>query len=162
MEKIDISSLIPTESKFLLGQFPGIEFKLTPCTGGKLAEMNKRFGNVEKLLAMPDAESVSKIALSLMEFESAKHFRKRKVSYIDPLTGDEVETEDGGFSLMSKSIAGLNEQWSVYEAILISLGYEDSKAKATVKQLKEGFDKAIEKHLGTDTKKKVVKKKKKK
>jgi len=160
---MDLNSLIPSESTFTLAQFEDTVFKLAPCTGGKMIEINKALGSIEELLKQPDAINVSKLAMALMTFESAKTFKKREVITID-LEGTEKTTERGGYKLLADSIAGINEQWGIYSAILQSLGYTKEKAIETTESLKKAFEDAIDEAMespGVKKKKKKVTKQKK-
>lgn len=154
-KKTDIASLIPTNSSFKLKQFDDFEFQLKPCTGGQLAEMNNRIGNVEALMATPTSENISKIALSLMDYESSLKFKKQTVKFIDTMTGEETEEDIGGYKLLMRAIGGINEQYQIYKAILESIGYSKEEAKRISDQLRDGISGEINKAADERLKKKM-------
>lgn len=158
MDEIKIENLIPSSSSFKLEMFKGFEFKLNPCTGGMLVDMSRKIGDIEKLLSIPSAENISKIAIMLMEFDSAVKFKKQKVKTIDVMTGDENEVEIGGYTLLMHSIQGVNEQCAMYAAVLISLGYSKKNADKVIKKLKDGINKVINNEVDKLSKKKMKKK----
>lgn len=160
MKEISLENLIPQKSTFKLQKFPDFEFNLEPCTAGKMIDIGHKFGDVEKLLSIPSAENVSKLALSLMEYNSAVKFKKQNVKTIDAVTGEESEADIGGFLLMAHCLNGMAEQFDVYRAILESIGYGKDQAKNTIDKLKDGINKMVDHSLNED--KKVKKKKRKK
>ena len=162
MNEINLENLIPSSVSFKLKQFDDFEFKLEPCTGGKLIEMSKKIGDVEKLLSIPNAENVSKISIMLMEYESALKFKKQKIKKIDVLTGDEETLEIGGYELLMNCIRGIDEQFAIYSAILQSLGYDKKKAESVVRKFKDGINKVVNDQTNEGSKKKTKKKKIKK
>lgn len=153
-EEISLENLIPTSSSFKLTRFVDFEFNLKPCTGGILVEMGRKLGNIETLLSVPSAENISKLALMLMEYDSAVKFKKEKVKIIDVLTGDEDEIEMGGYKLLMHSIQGLKEQYDIYRCILQSLGYGVEQADNVINKLKDGMNKAVNDKVKDDSKKK--------
>lgn len=146
-KEIDLAELIPGPSSFKLIQFDEFEFRLKPCTSGRLIEMTDRLGNIEKILALPTAENVSKIAMMLMEIDSAQKFKKQKVKIIDVMSGDEIEAEIGGYKLMMECISGIKEQYSIYGAILRSLGYTKKDSEKIVKKMTDGINKVVNDEL---------------
>ena len=153
--EISLENLLPSPSSFKLNQFEGHLFKLKPCTGGILFDISQKLGDVEKLLSIPSAENISKIALMLMEYESAVKFKKQTVKTIDALTGEEGEADMGGYVLLMHSIQGINEQYSIYGAILISLGYSKEDSDKTIKKLKDGINKVVNNEIDKVSKKKT-------
>jgi hypothetical protein len=158
--KIDLTSLMPTKSTFKLTQFGDFEFALKPCTGGLLVSLSTDVGDIEKLLSMPSAENVSKIAMGLMEYESAVKFKAQEVKIINPLTGEDTVKKMGGYELLMNSIQGINEQYNIYGAILQSMGYGKKESDDMVKKLKDGINKVINNHAEKEVKKKTTRKKK--
>ena len=159
-EEIKLEDLIPVSSMFKLAQFKDFEFNLRPCTGSMLISMSEQFGDVLDLIKTPSVENISKIAMSLMEHESAVKFKKQKVKFIDVVTGDENEMDVGGYSLLMQTINGLSEQYAIYEAILVSFGYGKKQSAEMIKGLKAGVNKMVSDSLKDPVKKKKKKKKK--
>ena len=159
---IKLENLIPISSIFKLNQFKDFEFKLKPCTGGILIDMSKSIGVIEELLTVPNAENVSKIAMSLMEYESALKFKKQNVKFVDVMTGDENEVEIGGYKLLMHAIQGITEQYLIYGAILKSMGYGEKRTEEMIKKLTDGMNKMVNETLDDITKKKTRKRAKKK
>jgi hypothetical protein len=157
---INLEDLVPQASSFKLTQFPKMTFKLPPCTGGKVIEMSKKIGNVEKLLSMPNAENIAKLAMMLMDFESASLFKKQVIKTIDAMTGEEDQKEVGGYHLLALAMRGMNEQYDIYRAILEAMGYGKERSAKIVKDLKVGIQKIVDGEMNRDTKKKTKKKKK--
>ena len=158
--EIELENLIPSNSSFELNQFPGHVFELRPCTGGMLIDMSKKIGNIEKVLSIPSAENVSKMAMMLMDYDSAVKFKAQKVKTIDVLTGKEEVTEMGGYKILMHSIQGISEQYDVYRAILESLGYAKDKSSEIIKELKSGINKIVNQDINKKEKKRAVPKKK--
>lgn len=156
--KIDIQDLIPQPSSFKLKMFEGFKFKLKPCTGGMLIDIANTLGNIQDLLSLPNAENVSKIAMALMEYESAVKFKKQSVKTIDVMTGDESEIDIGGYSLLMHSIQGLSEHLDVYGAILMSLGHTKQNANKVLKEMKDTINGTVNSEINKGLKKKTVKK----
>ena len=142
-DDISIRNLLPRPAKFKLAQFPDFEFKLKPCTGGMLVNMANAFGDVESLLSTPSVENISKIAMSLLEHEGKTKFKMQEVKVIDNLTGEETDEKIGGYILLMHSIRGTAEQYSIYGAILKSMGYSDKDADGMMEQLHAGVDKLV-------------------
>ena len=159
----DIGDLVPVRSSFTLAQFGDEEFYLEPCTGGKLIEISKTIGNIDRILSVPSAENISKLALMLMNYESSVHFKVQQVKKVDVLTGEESTEKIGGYKLLAACIRGMKEQFAIYKAILLSVGYEESMAEELVGELKKSIEDAVS-HAGKeeDLKKKTVRKKTKK
>lgn len=157
-ERVDIINLIPKNSEFSLSQFKNEKFKLVPCTGYKLMEISQSLGKVEDLLSYPTAENISKLAMSLMDYKSASKFKKQNVKKIDVLTGEESTESIGGYRLLMSCISSISEQYDIYGAILVSLGYGNSKVKEMVDSLKNGVSE-ISSGKNNVKKKKVNKKK---
>ncbi len=155
--ELKLEDLIPLPTSFKLKQFKDFEFNLRPCTGGMLVYMAHSIGNIETLLANPSIENISKIALTLMEYDSAVKFKKQQVKIID-LEGNEKEIEIGGYKLLMQTIQGIEEQYSVYRAILLSLGYKKEQADDLIKKIKDGFNKLVNDKLDERSKKKTRKK----
>ena len=154
--EINLENLIPTSSVFELKQYDNFEFKLRPCTGGMLVDMTEMLGNLEDLLGIPNAENISKIAMFLLEHSSAVKFKKQKVKIINTLTGDETEIDMGGYRVLMHSIRGINEQYNIYKAILLSLGYDEEKSNDMIKRLKEGINKLVNNEINNESKKKKI------
>jgi len=157
-EIIKLEDLIPSSSSFTLKMFEDFEFKLKPCTGGMLIEMTRAIGNIESLLANPNAENISKIAMSLFEYDSAVKFKKQTVKTIDVNTGDESEAEIGGYFLLMHSISGTAEQYSIYGAILKSFGYDQTRIDDLIKKIKDSMNDAVNNKINEPLKKKSKKK----
>lgn len=141
--EVKLEELLPTGSIFNLKRFNDFEFLVQPCTTGKLMDMTKRLGDIEKLLTIPSAENVSKIAMMLLDYDSAIKFKKQTVKIIDVMTGDETETEIGGYKILMHSIEGIKEQYSIYKCILLSLGYGENKASNIINELLESMNKSV-------------------
>lgn len=152
--EIKLENLIPKSSTFKLKMFKDFNFKLNPCTGGMLIKISQKFGDVEELIGNPSAENVSKLAMMLMEYESAIKFKKQTVKTIDVLTGDEAETEVGGYILFANCIQGVGEQFGVYGAILKSLGYGSEQTDSIIKKLNESINGIVNKRIDESLKKK--------
>lgn len=150
-----IEDLIPTDSIFKLKRFGDIEFKLKPCTGGMLISMSKRIGNVEAMLTNPSGENISKMALSLMDYESAKHFKQQQVKIVDVITGEESEETIGGFAILLHSMGGIKEQYSVYGAVLESMGHDKQKVKKVIDDLIKSLSDAVQDKIEGSVKKKT-------
>lgn len=141
--EIKLEELLPISSTFSLKRFDDFEFLIQPCTTGKLMDMTKRLGDIEKLLTIPSAENISKIAMMLLDYDSAVKFKKQKVKIIDVMSGDEVETEVGGYKILMHSIEGIKEQYSIYRCILLSLGYGKEKTDGIIKELISSMNKNV-------------------
>jgi len=157
--KINLENLMPTPSCFSLKQFGEFEFKLKPCTGGLLMDISRKIGNVEKLLGNPSAENISKMAMMLMEYDSAVKFKKQTVKTIDVLTGNEEDVDLGGYVLFAHSIQGIGEQFNIYGAILRSLGYKKEQTDDIIKKLKDSANDIVNNEIDKSVKKKSLKKK---
>lgn len=157
INELRLEDLIPLPTSFKLKQFKEFEFMLRPCTGGMLVDMAHNIGNIETLLGNPGVENISKIALFLMEYESACKFKKQQVKVID-LEGNEKDIEIGGYKLLMQTIQGIEEQYSIYGAILLSLGYKKEKADTLIKKIKDGFNQLVNDRVEESSKKKTIKK----
>ena len=150
--EISLESLIPKATSFTLRQFGEFCFKLRPCTGGMLVDMTHSIGNIETLLGAPSIENISKIALTLMEYSSAVKFKKQQVKIID-IEGNEKEIEIGGYKLLMQCVQGIEEQYSIYRAILLSLGYKKDQADDLIKKIKDGFNQLVNDRVEESSKK---------
>ena len=151
--EIKLEELLPISSTFKLKRFDDFEFKVQPCTTGMLMEMTKRLGNIEKLLTIPSAENVSKIAMMLLDYDSAVKFKKQTVKIVDVMSGEEIETEIGGYKILMHSVEGIKEQYLIYRCILLSLGYGENKTESIIKELIESMNKNVNEKIESIEKK---------
>lgn len=147
-----IQNLIPKKSSFRLSAIDA-DIELLPCTARRMVKMAEVLGGeIEQMLAMPNADNVSKMAIMLMAPESMEHFKKQKVTLID-LEGNIEESEIGGAALLMNLIYGVSEQFSIYIAILESLGWPKEKAEDQAQRYIDAVNGIVEKKI-EDSKKK--------
>ena len=124
-ESIKLQNLFPKPATFTLKQVENRTFHLDPCTPLKMMEIEETFGNFENMIAKPSAENVSKLALSLMTNEDKIFFKQQTVKTIDVITGESKEIKIGGFKLlMNLVLLSVSEIYSIYAAILESIGLD--------------------------------------
>ena len=157
-ENFKITDLVPKKSEFHLSLLDK-SFCLRPCTPKDIVDLSSKGIDVEKVLQNPISEDLCKLALYLMEYDSAKEFKKVKVKTIDVETGEEKIEDLGGFNLLLKCIASVTEQMELFFCVLLSMGFSEKQVSALKQETLDSlnskeFDKKIKK------KDKTVKKKK--
>ena len=158
-ENFKITDLVPTRSEFHL-RILEKSFFLRPCTPKDIIDLSKKGIDVEKVLQNPISEELCKVVLYLMEYESAKEFKKVLVKTIDVDTGEEKVEEMGGFNLLMKCIASVKEQMEMFFSVLISMGFSDDNVNSLRKETLDSinskdFDKKVKKKAKPTKKKKA-------
>lgn len=157
-EDFKITDLMPKRSEFHL-RILEKSFALRPCTPKDIIDLKEKGLDVERVLQNPISEELCKVALYLMEYESAKDFKRVTVKTIDVDTGEEKIEELGGYNLLLKCIGSIKEQMEIFFCLLSSMGFNDKQVESLRKETLESvnstdFDKKVKK------KAKPVKKKK--
>ncbi len=157
-EDFKITDLMPKRSEFHL-RILEKSFVLRPCTPKDIIDLKEKGLDVERVLQNPISEELCKVALYLMEYESAKDFKRVTVKTIDVDTGEEKIEELGGYNLLLKCIGSIKEQMEIFFCLLSSMGFNDKQVESLRKETLESvnstdFDKKVKK------KAKPVKKKK--
>ena len=150
-EDFKITDLMPKRSEFYL-RILEKSFFLRPCTPKDIIDLSKKGIDVEKVLQNPISEDLCKIVLYLMEYESAKEFKKVTVRTIDVETGEEKIEEMGGYNLLLKCIASVKEQMEIFFCVLVSMGFSDDNVNALRKETLDSlnskdFDKKVKKKV---------------
>ena len=154
MDDFKITDLLPRESEFYLSILDKT-FYLRPCTPKDIIDLNTRGLKVEEILANPISADVCKIGLYLMQYESAKEFKKITVKTINIETGEEEVEELGGYNLLLKFIANVKEQMDLFFCLLGSMGF----TKKHIDELKDATFKGMSSKEFNDKVKDKVKKK---
>tara|TARA_R100000655_G_scaffold20726_1_gene42736 strand:+ start:636 stop:1121 length:486 start_codon:yes stop_codon:yes gene_type:complete len=158
-ENFKITDLMPKRSEFHL-RILEKDFFIRPCTPKDIIDLKDNGLDVEKVLSNPISEDLSRIVLYLMEYESAKEFKKVTVRTIDVETGEEKIEELGGYNLLLKCIGSVTEQMEMFFALLCSMGFNEKQIEALRKETlssidSKGFDKKVKKKAKPTKKKKA-------
>ncbi len=145
-----ITDLTPKKASFYLSILDK-SFSIRPCTPKDLIDLKDKGIDAEKVIQNPISEDLCKIVLYLMEYESAKDFKKVTVKTIDIESGEEVIEEIGGYNLLLKCVSNVTEQMEMFFSLLLSMGFSDDQ----IKELKKETYNSIN---GIDTNEKVKKK----
>jgi len=154
-----ITDLMPKRSEFHL-RILEKDFFIRPCTPKDIIDLKDKGLDVEKVLSNPISEDLCKVVLYLMEYESAKEFKKVTVRTIDVETGEEKIEDLGGYNLLLKCIGSVAEQMEMFFSLLSSMGFNDKQVESLRKETlnsidSKGFDKQIKKKAKPIKKKKA-------
>ena len=153
-----ITDLAPQKASFYLSILDK-SFFIRPCTPKDLIDLKEKGIDVEKVIQNPISEDLCKIVLYLMEYESAKDFKKVTVKTIDIESGEEVIEEIGGYNLLLKCVSNVKEQMEMFFSLLLSMGFSNEQIEELKK---ETYDSINSIDASEKVKKKVKATKKKK
>tara|TARA_R100000781_G_scaffold114720_1_gene86320 strand:- start:3538 stop:4023 length:486 start_codon:yes stop_codon:yes gene_type:complete len=158
-EKFKVTDLVPKRSEFYLGILEKT-FYLRPCTPKDIIDLKNKGLDVDKIMQNPISEDLSRIVLYLMEYESAKEFKKVTVRTIDVETGEEKIEDLGGYNLLLKCVGSVTEQMEMFFCLLNSMGFSSEQIENLRKETLESinsndFDKKVKKKEKPTKKKKA-------
>ena len=158
VKNFKITDLAPQKASFYLSILDK-SFSIRPCTPKDLIDLKEKGIDVEKVIQNPISEDLCRIVLYLMEYESAKDFKKVTVKTIDIESGEEVIEEIGGYNLLLKCVSNVKEQMEMFFSLLLSMGFSNEQ----IEELrKETYDSINSIDASEKVKKKVKATKKKK
>ena len=158
-EKFKVTDLIPKRSEFYLGILEKT-FYLRPCTPKDIIDLKNKGLDIDKIMQNPISEELCKVVLYLMEYDSAKDFKKVTVRTIDVETGEEKVEDLGGYNLLLKCVGSVTEQMEMFFCLLNSMGFSNEQIENLRKETLESinsteFDKKVKKKEKPTKKKKA-------
>lgn len=148
-----IQDIFAKRSSFKLSQIGDKEIFLNPATAGKVLTIQEKIGSIEELLGKPSAENLSKLVVLLIAAESRPLLEIKDVEVFQ-LDGTVTHEQKGGYLLLMDLINGIDEQLSIYVAILIALGWDEKNAIKLADSYRDDINKILKETIDIEVKKK--------
>lgn len=120
---MDLSKLIPKETKFTLRQVPDAEFKMRPINLRDEIWLKDTYGEdgIKEVFENVNIQEICRIIFRLLDEESKKFFQKQDVNIIDE-NGEQITETLGGVQLLYSLISGWDEKIKLLNKLLENIG----------------------------------------
>lgn len=135
---MDLTKLIPKETRFKLRQSGDEEFVMRPINLQDEIWLSEEYPGEEigKVFEEINIKEISRIVFRLLDSESKKFFKKREVEIVDE-DGDSESMELGGVALLQSLVSGWDEKAMLMEKLLENIGVSRPKMDEKDKDVKK-------------------------
>ena len=126
---MNLTSLVPRESRFKLNQVKDRDFTMRPINLADELWMEEEFGErLGKIFEEINIKEISRIVFRLLVDDDKKFFKKREVKIVNE-EGDEDKIELGGVNLLRALISGISDKTGLLESLLENIGLSRPQIK---------------------------------